>query len=97
MTAARAEKIRVAADIRNYLQHFERDPVINKPDGARMRPYYNAGAHSVGRYTHVTYISYQGPSKLTPEEAVRYLAWLDAGNVGRHFEAFRDGAKGATP
>lgn len=57
---------------------------------SRLPPYFNAGAGASGRYVYVRYISYQGVSHITKDEALRYLAWLDAGNVGRHYEALRD-------
>jgi len=37
----------------------------------------------------VIYITYQGGSHLSIAEAMKYLVWLNNGNVGRHFEALR--------
>ena len=37
----------------------------------------------------MTYVSYQGEASLKKAEAEAYLAWLDAGNVGRHYEQQR--------
>jgi hypothetical protein len=78
----------LARSISIHLQRFEADPVINKPR-ERLHPYWHAGAGASGRYVYVTYIGYQGACPLTRDEAEKYIAWLDAGNVGRHFGALR--------
>jgi hypothetical protein len=81
----------IAARIYAHLQRFERDPKINVTHPEyRTRPYYMANAGVSGAYVFVRYVSYQGTSNLRRDEALRYLAWLDAGNVGRHYEAFRE-------
>ena len=80
----------LAAGIDAHLKRFEADPAINAIErrGGRLSPYYGAGAgYWRGRYLLVQYISYQGPLTLSKAEAEAYLAWLDAGNVGRHYEA----------
>ena len=83
----------LAAGIAAHLKRFEADPVINakvEGRGSRLAPFYGAGAsYWRGRYLHVQYVSYQGASHLSKSEAEVYLAWLDAGNVGRHHEALR--------
>jgi len=83
----------LAAGIDNHLKRFEADPVINakvEGRGSRLARFYGAGAsYWRGRYLLVQYISYQGPLTLSKAEAEAYLAWLDAGNVGRHHEALR--------
>lgn len=87
----------LAARINTHLNRFERDPKINKghrydkelrkwvSDPKGTHDYYLSGAHNTGKRIAVQYVSYQGSSKLTREEAEAYLAWLDAGNVGTHF------------
>lgn len=83
----------IAARIDAHLKRFERDPVINKntkPDGSGLSDYYQAHAYVGGRWVRVRYISFQGTSSLSRDQAERYLAKLDAGFVGRHFEALRD-------
>lgn len=84
----------LAARISAHLRRFEADrKKINAPHDGReggLRPYYHAEASVAGSYVSVIYISYQHGSHLTKAQAERYLAWLDAGNVGRHFEAFRE-------
>lgn len=86
---------KLAARIGEHLEAFEADPEINKlvsAEGTRKR-FYSAGAINRGRFVYVTYITYQGSTALSKKEAEAYLAWLDAGNVGRHFEQQRQ-AKG---
>ena len=75
----------VAAAISAHLKRFEKDPEINKPrEIGKLHPYYNAYAWDAGRWVAIKYVSFQGYHNLTKDEAVRYLAWLDAGNVGKH-------------
>ncbi len=79
-----------AARISAHLKRFEADDGINrsKRQGAYLgtKPYYGAGAIRSGRFVGVKYVSYQGRYNLKRDEAEAYLAWLDDGNVGRHFE-----------
>ena len=78
-----------------HLKRFEKDPVLNKYEakhpasGQELRPYWNAGCWASGRHIRVMYISYQGSSVIPRADAAIYLAMLDAGYVGRHFEALR--------
>lgn len=51
--------------------------------------FYYAGASRQGNRVSVRYITYQGSDNLTREEALHYLAGLNAGFEGRHFEWFR--------
>lgn len=81
----------LAAQISVFLKRFEADkngcnkiPTEGPQKG--LRAYYNAGAYAAGGRVFVIYISYQGPSSLTVDEASAYLAWLEAGGVGRHFD-----------
>ena len=68
----------IAARINAHLARLERDARINV-NGM----YYRPSAYRLGPRVHVRYISYQGAQLLTRAEATAYLAWLDAGNVGR--------------
>jgi hypothetical protein len=78
---------RLAMAINGYLEEFE---AMGKLRGkAAPVKFYNASARGSGVYVYVTYISYQGSHTLNQVEAERYLAWLDAGNIGRHFEALK--------
>jgi len=80
----------LARHIDGYLQKFEADKKINKPHNGKdggTTPYWRAGACVAGRYVSVQYVSYQGQSNLTKEQARIYLDWLHAGNVGKHWTA----------
>lgn len=70
-----------------HLKRFETDPKINTAGAGLDVSYYNAGAAGRGRFVYVRYISFQGNSNLSKTNALKYLAWLDAGNVGRHYKA----------
>lgn len=76
----------IAARIRAHLARFEADKTINAANARGSRPYYCVNAWRAGKYVGVKYISYQGPRMLDRPTAHAYLAWLDAGNVGRHYE-----------
>lgn len=82
-----------AKRISAHLRRFEADAGINRATGRSaylgIKPYYGAGAIRSGRFVGVMYITYQGRTSLKRDEAESYLAWLDAGNVGRHFKALR--------
>lgn len=91
-TGATAPKLKeIASRINAHLKRFEADPVINAGyiDARRkgLHPYYLAGAWSSGNRAYVSYVNYQGSSSLTKADAIAYLAWLDAGNVGTHWRA----------
>ena len=78
--------------IDKHLKRFQADPRINIDRSSTktgLYDYYNAGAAGHGRFVYIRYIAYQGNSNLSKTDALKYLAWLDAGNVGRHFEALR--------
>ena len=78
----------IANRIHAHLRRFEADPKINvsesgKPTGARK--YFCTNAYSAGGRVFVIYVTYQGRNSLTKAQALAYLAWLDAGNVGKHY------------
>lgn len=81
----------IADKIREHLKRFEADPTINKKHRG-LSTYWSVGAGASGRYVYVQYIAYQGSTALSKADALVYLAWLDAGNVGRHYKAL-DGVK----
>lgn len=77
----------IAEKISKHLKRFEGSKKHNPPDPKyKLRPYYCASAFVYGARVYVSYISYQGRSGLKKVDALKYLAWLDAGNVGRHHE-----------
>jgi len=83
-----------------HLQRIEHDPKLNpskhydkKTDrwivdktGTGIRAFYNASARGIGTRVYVIYVSYQGGSFIDLDVAEAYLAWLDAGNVGNHYQ-----------
>ena len=83
-----------------HLKRIENDPKLNPSKhydkqlkkwtvdktGMGVRDFFSAYAVGDRHRVCVLYVSYQGNSHITIEEAEAYLAWLDAGNVGRHFE-----------
>lgn len=91
----------LAQKIDAHLKRFERSPKINPgrrydkdkkkwvPDKMGIRDYYGAWARGDRHRVRVLYVAYQGSSVLSIEDAEKYLAWLDAGHVGRHYEALR--------
>jgi hypothetical protein len=95
----------LALKIDAHLKRFERDPKINfgkrydqerkrwVRDPMGLRDYFGANARGDRQRVRVIYIAYQGGSYLPIADAERYLAWLDGGNVGRHFEALREVAE----
>jgi len=77
----------IADRISAHLKRFEADPEINKKDRQELSPYWNANAWDSRPRVFIRYVSYQGHSSLTKEQAVRYLKMLDEGFVGRHYRA----------
>lgn len=93
----------IAARIYAHLKRFEADHAISRrkwTDGqGREREntlYYHPGARAAGSRVSVTYVTYQGDSCLTKADALAYLAWLDAGNIGTHYEWRRVAPQGAS-
>lgn len=83
----------IAARINAHLQRFEADKEINAiPPDRRLGipPYCRPSAVASGRFVYVCYVSFQGQVHLNRIDANRYLAWLDAGNVGTHYACWRD-------
>jgi hypothetical protein len=79
----------IALRIRAHLKRFASDPAISKGEDGRTL-YWNAGATASGRWIYVQYIAYQGSRNLSKNDALKYLEWLDAGNVGRHYRVLED-------
>ena len=81
----------IADRIHAHLKRWENDPEINvdkNPPHGQYK-YFHANCFKMNKGVGVSYISYQGHTKLGREEAIRYLEMLDNGYIGRHFEAFR--------
>jgi len=92
----------LAQKIDAHLKRFEKSPKINPgkrfdkdkkkwvPDEMGVRDYYGAYARGDRHRVWVLYVTYQGGRHLSIEDAEKYLAWLDAGHVGRHYQALRE-------
>lgn len=79
----------IADRIKAHLARIEADAELNKSsDGKTLL--YKAFASTSGTRMFCTYKSFQGSSSITKAEALRYLDKLDAGFVGRHWEALRE-------
>lgn len=79
-----------------HLERFARTPEIatrKMTDGKGVERvvslFWNPICYRGGPRAKIRYVSYQYESSLTKAEAERYLAWLNAGNVGRHYEALK--------
>ncbi len=91
----------LGAKIEAHLRRFEGDPKINPgkrydketkrwvPDERGVRDYYCARAFGVRHRVGVIYVTYEGANFLSVADAQKYLAWLDAGNVGTHHVALQ--------
>lgn len=83
----------VANRIAKHLTRFaaqkaiaEKEWTDSHGDTRKLTMFWRPGAYRAGSRVKVRYVSYQYESSLTRDEAINYLAWLDAGNVGRHYE-----------
>lgn len=90
-----------AMRINEHLTRFARTPAIaskkwidGKGEERDLSLYWNPICFRAGPRAKVRYVSYQDESSLTKDEAERYLEWLNAGNVGRHYDALRAEKKG---
>jgi hypothetical protein len=82
----------LAQRIHAHLRRLEANPEINVRRGTHnLLRFYNASARATGRYVAVQYISFQGASNLSKEEATNFLRALDDGSTERHH------ALGTTP
>ena len=82
----------IAERINAHLKRFEADKEINKRDnrrGMNLQRFWDAGCWWIPGSTriNVIYVSYQGSTTISKGEALTYLEWLDAGNVGQHYRA----------
>lgn len=79
-----AKRLGMAIDL--HLRRFEADPKINAARSG-TRPYYHANAWGDRHRVRVRYVLYQGDTAISVADATKYLAWLDAGNVGLHYRS----------
>ena len=74
------------------LENHGAESVVHPPNvpyctkGAKSAPlFYRPGAWVAGGWVNVRYVSYQLTYSFRRADAEAYLAWLDAGNVGKHY------------
>lgn len=82
----------LAERIGAHLRRFADDPVLSRGAWGKSARFWSPYCGVAGRFVVVRYVSYQGNINITKAEATAYLAKLDAGYVGRHFEALREPA-----
>lgn len=82
----------VASRIYAKLKLFAADPILSKRPNGHAR-FWTPNAYNSGRYVCVVYISYQGATSLVKADAIAYMEWLEAGNVGTHYEFEREKVK----
>jgi hypothetical protein len=82
------KKKEIATRLYEHLKKLENDKEYNvrKKEGG-LTPLFQVNVWATNRAIHVVYVSFQGDSLLTDEEAIAYLNWLDAGNKGKHWES----------
>lgn len=87
--AAPALKLAELAErIDAHLRRLEADKDVNvNPRAPKLKMLYSAAAEPAGRFVAIRYVSYQGFMNVSKADALAYLAALDGGFVGRHFEA----------
>ena len=77
----------IAEGIQRFLIQFEADPKVNvSRQKGGLKPYWHSHAFVSGARVGVRYVSFQGLTFLPKPEALAYLEWLRAGNVGKHWK-----------
>lgn len=87
MAPAELKLPEIAKRIGAHLARMEADPTLNTANPhskSGSRKYRNAVSYQAGPKLAVVYVSLHGATLLTKAEALAYLAWLDAGNSGKH-------------
>ena len=80
----------IAEKIDAHLKRFEANPAINVKSSYGLSRFYLPFANASGGWVSVCYVSYQRVSRVKKADAARYLEKLDAGFVGRLYEALRE-------
>lgn len=96
MTETDYEKLKlaeIAARINAYLQGFAADESLVKKtitglDGEEkeITVFWQPRCSAAGAKVKICYVGYRNDTTLVKEDALTYLKWLDAGNVGKHIE-----------
>lgn len=85
----------IAKKIGDHVRRLAADPEANafdyERDGKKSRValIWSPACWAGGRYVYIKYVAYQTQSRLTKDEALRYLAYLDGGGKRRHYQALR--------
>jgi hypothetical protein len=79
----------IAARIAAHLRRLESSRTTNPVNKWKTTKYYYAFARRAGNRVRITYVTHQGGDNVTRDEALAYLAKLDAGFTGKHWEAER--------
>ena len=79
----------IAERIDTHLKRLEADKEWNRAFYGSKR-LWHPRAFASGAWLIIWYTSYQTWSSLRKADALRYLEWLEGGNNGTHFEAFRE-------
>ena len=87
----------LAGRIRTHLARLEADDNVNVSSDGKRKLFWCSGATSSGNRVFCIYVAYQGDTSLTRDQATRYLAKLEDGFIGRHFEALREPVVLVTP
>jgi len=88
MSTKKPKLAEIAARIDQHLKRLESDKAFNVSDKYGQR-FWHSGALASGNRVFCAYLRYQGDCSLTRDEAEQYLATLDAGFKGTHYEALR--------
>jgi hypothetical protein len=72
-----------------HLRRLERDE-WNRTELVSGAHLHCPSAYRGSRYVRVRYRCFQAATSLNRQQATDYLAWLDAGNKGTHFDMNRD-------
>lgn len=75
----------IAMEINLHLKRMEADPEQNQAQGTLKR-FYQARCYADGPWVNVQYTALHGFIHLKKVEGEKYLAWLSAGNRGKHWQ-----------
>ncbi len=94
MTERRISLTETAKRIARHLVRFAATPSVaskswidSKGEKRELTLFWHPVCYRAGSRAMVKYVTYQYESSMTKAEAEQYLAWLDDGNVGRHYDA----------
>ena len=90
LAPAQPKLAEIAARIAAHLARFEADPALRQThgiDGPRVVRYRKPFVKASGGRVCIRYVDYHNlRACIYKGQALAYLAWLDAGGVGRHWE-----------